>query len=338
MQNGGDWKTGVYYGDNLNNDSTGYKYVGINGNMEFVNLAVFAGCLTAKGTDNIASRAVAKGAKVSIGWTKEVITVSETAWLNFFNLRLKFGYTISDAIDYADSVTPYLPFSNVLNHTVYSSNSADFNENSTLSDGGQQQTDYNTQDKNKKRQCPYENVNIPREDVIGEIAEIIRNTNPEFKAENYNTYIIENGRRSVIQFVRRIKGFETDSVYTAIVSDGKLTTLQNNTYEISEDTESRLCEISNRLGIVDAQAPESFIDVVDGVIVLPENVSEELAYALQLALEETQADAQKEATHVRYQYFYNAENGEACIMVLTTYCYDGTEAKGVDMFTYVIPE
>lgn len=103
---GGDYKTGLYYGNNYDS-STGYKYAGINSyNLSNVKLITFAGCNTAtNGDDNIVAKAHNAGATTTIGWTKSIGAGSHTNWLKRYNDYLNKGYTVEQAMSHADSYT-----------------------------------------------------------------------------------------------------------------------------------------------------------------------------------------------------------------------------------------
>ena len=84
--------------------------------MSTCKLISFVGCETAKYTTNLASTAVAQGAKSSIGFTEEIISrvFNGPDWLRVFNNRIASGYTVDEAIASAcraypnDSLTRYV--------------------------------------------------------------------------------------------------------------------------------------------------------------------------------------------------------------------------------------
>lgn len=101
--NDGDYKTGIYYGENLDS-TTGYKYVGVKSlDLSQTKLMVFAACQTASGTTNIAKNAADMGADATIGWTVSVGASSHTKWLKRFCDEIAAGSTVKRAKEYADS-------------------------------------------------------------------------------------------------------------------------------------------------------------------------------------------------------------------------------------------
>lgn len=104
--NGGDYKTGVYMGYNLDS-TTGYKYAGLKSfNMNKVNLITFAGCKTALGTSNITKTAADKGVTTAVGWPDSIEASSHTTWLSRYSSQFTTGIkTVKNAVDYANSFT-----------------------------------------------------------------------------------------------------------------------------------------------------------------------------------------------------------------------------------------
>ncbi len=84
--------------------------------MSSCKLISFVGCETAKYTTNLASTAVSRGAKSSIGFTEAIISrvFNGPDWLRVFNNRIASGYTVDEAIASAcraypnDSLTRYV--------------------------------------------------------------------------------------------------------------------------------------------------------------------------------------------------------------------------------------
>ncbi len=103
-QQGGDNKTGIWWGYNWDSSSSGYKYAGIYSyNMNNVRLAIFGGCQTALGQDNLAKRANTSGVGTSMGWSVSIGASSHSQWFNNFFVELKkSGRTVQTAVNYAN--------------------------------------------------------------------------------------------------------------------------------------------------------------------------------------------------------------------------------------------
>lgn len=331
QSNDPEFKTGVYYQAN-SNSTGGYKAVGILGNMDFVDLVVFAACETASTDDNIAKRARDYGAKVSIGWTKSVESLNHTNWLSRFNSRLAAGHSIANAVAYADSFT-YSSGSNVTDHIVYSRGQHD--RDSLVLNGSPGMS--SSSSTSEEEQAPEDvlasfrgNTNLKGEDISAEVAAIIQEIDNSFDIKDYKVAVHRsNDVMATIDYTRVIDGFETNSVYVAILYDNKLVSLYDHTKEISKSAKAGVCSLSKRLGISDQATTER------GIMAQKEaKESKELTEALRLALEETQSSPAKEAFQQRYCYYFDAENETASILVYTDYYFDGTDAKGVDLYVY----
>lgn len=339
MQHGDEYKTGVYYANDFDS-LTGYKYVGIAGNMDFVSLAVFAGCNTATGDDNIAKRARDYGAHISIGWRGKVFSGSHSNWLSRFNSILGEGGSLASAMAYADSFI-YLPFSNVKNYAICSDSlSLDIFRGDSVSDVNRTTSAFNNT--SEKIQAPNNllesfegNTTIDGEDISAEVAEIIQQFDNNFNINDYKVYVYKNSDEiTTIDFIRVIGGFETSSGYTAKINGNHLTSLYNNSKNISEDNIASATRLSKRLGISLPSDSEEVIVAQNANAEQTQTEPKELTEALRLAFEQTQSSPQKEAAQQTYHYYYDVENETACILVYTDYYFDGTDAMGVDLYTY----
>ena len=335
MQQEYPYKTGVYYGGNYNEN--GYQYVGIRGNMNFVDLAVFAGCKTAEGTDNLAKRAHNYGAKNSIGWTKEVLAVQHSLWLIRFCQQLSNGYSVASAITHANSFY-YLPGSNVKDNVLYSNDRSAINL--TISDmdsiiESQGTTNNSVSDPENILDYYCGDTTINNQNNPYEVATIIQKINLNFDISDYKVYIYNNSDEiTTIDFVRLIGGFETNTGYTAVINCNKLIKLYDNTKEIKEESIVQIQNLSEQLGIDDQLGSKNEVSLLSPKTDNLNNDSEILNEALQIALENTQASPQKEAAQQRYHYYYDCNNDTASILIYTDYYYDGTDCMGVDFYQY----
>ncbi len=332
LQKGYPYKTGVSNEKNTITE-TGYHVVGIAGNMDFVDLVVFAGCKTATGNDNIAKRANQYGAKVSIGWKNPVYDGSHKNWLERFNNCLAKGQTIEQAISYADSFI-YLVGSHVKDHISYFDNYNDFTarliRNKSKSTTSIQDISNIEDSPNNILQRYQGNVEIVGEDSTTEIAAIIQELDSTFVPEDYKVYIHKNNEiTATIDYVRMIGDFETSTGYTAELRGNTVTAIYDHSEPVSENAENQLFALS-------AQLESNNSEVKRGGHTQKE--PKEVTEALQLALEQTQKSSQKEASQQSYYYYYDVENERACILVYTTYYFDGTDTMGVDLYQYNLTE
>ena len=107
---GGNYKTGVYYGEDYDSSSTGYKYVGIQStDMSGVDLISFVGCKTgANNGTNLGSRACDAGATTAVAFTEEINSRNTKGpeWLQKYHDALGSGDTVEEAINYATTLYP----------------------------------------------------------------------------------------------------------------------------------------------------------------------------------------------------------------------------------------
>lgn len=78
---GGDYSVGIRRYSTNNSYSNGREDIGIGQyRNNLTDLAIFAGCNTAEGTNNLAKYIVDEGAKTSIGWVSTIGAGSHTNW------------------------------------------------------------------------------------------------------------------------------------------------------------------------------------------------------------------------------------------------------------------
>jgi hypothetical protein len=104
-------KCGVYYGTDFTSSTTGYTYAGLQSrDLSGVRLISFVGCDTASTSDNLCTRAVDgnAGADAALGFTDNIHSrdASGQLWLRKYNDALAFGYSVYDAVEYAESFAP----------------------------------------------------------------------------------------------------------------------------------------------------------------------------------------------------------------------------------------
>ena len=329
MDNG--YKTGVCDGDSRT--INGYRCVSILGNMDFVDLAVFAGCKTAQGTSNIARSAHDYGAKISMGWSDSVYAYDHSNWLERFNQKLAAGKSVDEAAEYAD-MFGYFPGANVRDHVEYAL-PADL-QRSLVLNGSQASSTFEMEAAPRNMIEDYNgDVIIDRQNILEELAAFIKKSDNSFNIEDYRVYTHENGaERTTIDLIRVIGGFETNSEFTAILNGNKLVSLYDKSKELSKEESESIIKLSNRLGISRNCESEQSIAILHENTEKMQNAPKELVEALRVALEKTQASPQKEAVRQRYHYYYDMESKKTCILVYTEYLFDGTDTMGVDFHVY----
>lgn len=73
--------------------------------MSKVKLAVFAGCKTAFGTNNLTKSVYDKGAKGTLGWSDSINSSAHTAWLANFWAKIGTGSSLAQAVASANSAS-----------------------------------------------------------------------------------------------------------------------------------------------------------------------------------------------------------------------------------------
>lgn len=303
--NGGNYKTGVYYKGDLDSSTTGYKYVGLSGNMGTVKLATFAGCLTASNNgNNIAANAVYYGAKASVGWSSSVNAGSHSNWLARYNDKLATGATVSEAAIYANSFI-YLD-SKVKDVRIY----GNIDQTIKLT----RSTSVLAEELNLKKNVISSDVNILIDNELNTdtIADIIANNYSGFNSDEYEVAIhtIYDGCYTV-DFTKVIDSIETNSCYTVVIINNKVVEIIDNTKAIDE---------------------QNFKSTVSPKI--SARSLNNIAY--NEAKEATEKSAYKKANEQTSKYYYDIDSGELSLVVFTTYYFDGTNSMGKDIFNQKI--
>ena len=187
--------------------------------MKNVKLIIFAGCNTANGFYNIAREACEMGAKTSIGWTVSVNAMSHSAWLYRFNEHISEGYTVKEAMVYADE-GPFL-HSSVRKHVCYGDLNAYLGLGSCT--GSRTKID--------KRKSNYSYGNS-LQDVYSSIKKI----DESFLIKDYKQEFVENQNGKYYQFYKLKDGAKTLVGYTASIVDGRINVYKNDTkFDINEN-------------------------------------------------------------------------------------------------------
>lgn len=292
---GGEYMTGVYYGSDLNSTS-GYKYVGLNGNMSSVKLVTFAACLTASNNDNnITARAVSYGAKTAVGWSSSINSGSHSNWLARYNDKLATGSTVLEAVTYANSFT-YLD-SDVKDARIYGNRSLKIKLTKMAS--------------KLDEEAALDNIRVSVSHITGivnetSVVEAAYKNIPEFYSGDYDVEIHEICKDCyTVDFVFTVDGIRTNSGYTMTIIDGRIASITDNTIDFNKD-EVKTVAAQFRAG--------SDIAI------------------MRAAKEKTNSSVLKNATDQEIVYFYDIESGTFKKIVFTTYQFDGTDAVGKDMY------
>jgi len=302
--------------------------------MRLVDLAVFAGCYTGYGDNNIAKYACQNGAKISIGWETEVKYPYLTKWLKGFNGYLAKGYSVNDAlweIGFSDINISY----GVFNWKVYTYDPSFYVQGNLnlQSDTTVPMASDRIDDEvwSENLLDSYDgNRMISGEDIASEVSDVLRQIKDDYQDEDYRVYLHDHNLGQYhIRYAKVVGGFETDSRYVAGVRNNLLDRIYDQTKEISPEAEARLLTLSNQLGITASIGSGE----LDGKSEWPQQ-SEQLAEALRLAWEKVEALPEKEPYRQKYNFCYDVEQDRPYISISTVYYYNGASAVGVDDFEY----
>lgn len=211
-------------------------------------LITFAGCNTAGGdskskdsgtgtsTDSITKRAVEQGADVAVGWTTTVSAGSHTNWLKRYNNALADGYTVSKAIDKANSYI-YLPGSGVKNVKYYG------NGNTKI-----------TSSKSTTTNSMYSDTSIletaGNAEIINDIIDIAMESKSEFSTHDFVGFVSTTNNGYIVDVYYKSNGTLTNVAITlqldnamnvlGIKTHNLPTTSLNNVFNVLEHEEARV--------------------------------------------------------------------------------------------------
>lgn len=216
------------------NTTTVGNYIGIGNYVNASNaLIVFAGCETAKGSSNISSYVVNKGAKISIGWTTSVNAGSHTNWLKRFNNKIKDkSTTVANAKRSADGYI-YLD-SRVKNGKIYGSSG--YNPWYFMSGGSKSQTISNISSKHEYISNEYFVTKYNNNEILSKESNVL-NIVENFIVENIDSsfdksdYILEvNGvDTKYYDYIMYVDGIRTNFGYSIAVDKDGTVRLYDNT-------------------------------------------------------------------------------------------------------------
>lgn len=246
-------KTGPEYNIFIANQA-GYQYGPNNGiigigwfNLNKVKFIMFQACNTANQSysNNVTAYAQSRGAKTTVGWKGIIYRNAAADWQNRFWPRVAAGYTVQQAVDYANSFT--YSTSGIVQNRVYGTTGAVINSvtlplSKTL-------------------------VNDPREYVINEnidsyaksskemlIGDLIKQyVNKDFVNADYIVKVdqadTDEEVKTIYNYVLAINGIETNIGYTVFANEdsSKVNKIYDNTQNIDiSDIKAKTDFISSR--------------------------------------------------------------------------------------------
>lgn len=249
-----------------------------------VKLVTFGGCKTAEGTNNLTYNAVACGAQTAVGWSTTVYPGSHSNWLCRYNNALAEGYTVTDAANAANSYI-YLPGSGVTHVVIAGNGNLIIGNNMASSVSARQGSSCD-----RRMSKYFETVSYSGKKDIWRIEKEIQKMEQSFSLENYKVYEYDRKEGNyVLNFVRLVDGYETLTGYTAIISDGFLNILYDNTDP--KLTENEIQEITENLQKYPVSEREIF-----------------LKYSLK-----------ENSANVDYHYIYDINTGKKYLVVFSEY-------------------
>lgn len=296
-QKGGDYDTGINWEGNTT------KYAGIKNRVGSTQLITFAACLTASNGDtNISNNAVEYGAETAVGWSEEVLSGSHSNWLERYHDYLVDGYSVGEAVEYANSFT-YLPGSHVKDVVIYGNEDLVINNSGRAIRSGDSEL-------NHLSVSPLMIQALDEESCVADAICTISDSNPEFSIDDYviETHRICDGTET-IDLTRKIGEYITNSGYVIHVKDGVIQSIIDNSIQLTDNQELQITSETESVPLIDL---------------------EELA--LQNAANETIASSLKEIKGQRLYHYFDLASNTKYILVYTSYYYNGTTGVGVDLY------
>ena len=188
--------------------------------MSRVDLAVFAGCETAKGSSNITKTAQSKGAKATLGWIPSIQVGSHTSWLKNFWTRVPQVMRISQALTYADSFS--YSDSGVKNYNKYG------NWNTSLNNLRRSNALFANDDRSNTLSINV--VNKDDNEVVAEIGNWINeNLDDNFSLDTYEVDKTVQEDKTIYDLKLLINGdIKTKLGYTVFIYDDVITNIFDN--------------------------------------------------------------------------------------------------------------
>ena len=190
-------------------------------------LYVFNAGYTASGTSNICTVTRNHGAKAVLGWIGGMITSDSTKWQQRFQLKCRSGYSLSSAINYADSFIDYEMNSVIKNHQLYGNYTQTITWTGSSSVGNEPDRDVDDREVSIDTiECSYNNVDNDA------IADTISAYAPDFDMSDYEISAVstsDDNTSFVVDVIRKVGDFDTSCGYTFIFHDEKADVMYDNT-------------------------------------------------------------------------------------------------------------
>ena len=218
-------KGGTYAQALANNDrmycENDYTYTGLGSvAMGAVDLAVFMGCHTAdpSNTWNLAWYANNRGAKTTVGWKEEIPQTDTNSWTTRFLDRLAAGYSVSNAVSYANSFN-YVN-SKIKSTQVYGNSGATINSVSsslqanTISNSNELLSQYSV---NESILLTTRIMGVNKETAVGNM--IKSKVNSNFNNSDFIVEKVENSDGVIYDFYYTVDGIKTNVGYTVFMNN-----------------------------------------------------------------------------------------------------------------------
>lgn len=275
-----------------------YKEVGIlDYSLTNNRVVIYDACETAKGSSNLCTATYGQGAAAVIGWPESVLANDSYSWMERFADYASRGYSLNRAMEYADSFSDYSQNSVIKSHKLYGDGTQDIQRNWRSATSV-------TELEQDARLMTFENAPTSQDDVLTAIQSI----NPAFDVDEYQMTISENESSglTVIDYVRKVGDFVTNSGYTVMIRNGVVESVYDNT--VQEGPE--MCSIT--------QFTVSSEDYVE-------------AEAAARAEIEERGDSVAE---IAVKPYLDLATGQRFMVAEVIYYYQNTEAKGGEVFYY----
>ena len=188
-----------------------------------VKLYIFAGCETAQGTFNISNEVYESGAKATIGFTTEVEVDSQYQWLNRFNNCIALGYTIQNALNYANSFN--YSNNNCKNYRIYGNGGQVLKRTTSTAVVNTLAAEDATVSKVSNAEINISNVTNKEK-----VEKIIRECFPDFAFNDFEIDIaINSDDKATLTVIEKIGDFVTQNAYVLFYENGKITKVYDRT-------------------------------------------------------------------------------------------------------------
>ena len=290
----------------MGSSNSATRTVGTNSvNWSNVQLAIFLACLTGQETSNydynIAYNVfrLSGWTTTSMGWKQSIAQGSASSWINNFCKSLRNGYSVSVALNsanskgYSDSRVKDIAFYGNPNLVLKRT------KNSSLNNIPDEKNIIEVND----------DINFDGENN-SEIIEYLKKIDTDFNISDYKTYTYKiNDKLGYygIDFIRTIGDYETNSSYYVVINKNKVSYIVNNKIDISN------IDLNNKK--------------------INENIVKENAIEnLKLKYERFSNNTKLTPSNQSIKYFYDINKNKAYIRVFTDYKLSEDDGYGCNMY------